>query len=136
MKFTIALLVLFFSVSTLANCPLYFQSESLCGELKWMRGPLLNEKSYFLFKFWRAEDSERIGVSPNAKIKIYSWMTMASGHDHGGPKMSATEIAPGIFEVRDARFFMHGMNGFWEIVIDLVDNNNTNDSLRYRVKFE
>ena len=136
MKSFLVVLTIAFSLSTQAYCPHYFQSESLCGELKWVQGPLLNKKSHFLFKFWKEGDREQTSVSPSTEVKIYSWMTMANGHDHGGPKMTARETSPGIFEVRDARFFMHGMNGFWEIVVDLKNNNTVLDSTRYRVQFD
>ena len=132
----IALCLLIFSATTHANCPIYFHSESLCSKISWIKGPLLNQKSHFNLSFWRAGDSEMIKVSPKADVKIFSWMTMANGHDHGGPKMTATEVAPGLFEVKDARFFMHGMNGFWEIVIELTSTGNTTDSHRERLRFD
>ena len=46
------------------------------------------------------------------------WMTMDNGHDHGGPAITWNEIAPGVFEVRDARFF-GGMHGTWEIKVEI-----------------
>jgi hypothetical protein len=131
-----ALYLLLFSVKSHANCPIYFHSESLCSNISWEKGPLLNQKSHLKLSFWRAGDSEMIKVSPKADVKIFSWMTMANGHDHGGPIMTAQEVTPGTFEVKDARFFMHGMNGFWEIVIELTNNGNTTDSHRERLRFD
>tara|TARA_B100000925_G_scaffold57475_2_gene38089 strand:+ start:183 stop:590 length:408 start_codon:yes stop_codon:yes gene_type:complete len=132
----VAVILIFFSLNSHANCPIYFHSESLCSDISWINGPLLGKKSHFKLSFWRAGDSEMKKISPRADVKIFSWMTMSNGHDHGGPKMTATERTPGVFEVEDARFFMHGMNGFWEIVIELIKNGNTIDSHRERLSFD
>ncbi len=135
MKLTFLCLLLI-SATSYATCPIYFHSESLCSKLEWKKGPLLNQKSHFELRFWRAGDSEMVNVSPNADVKIFSWMTMGNGHDHGGPKMTVNEIVPGKFEVKDARFFMHGMDGFWEIVIELSNSSNTTDTHRERLRFD
>ena len=49
--------------------------------------------------------------------------------------MTKRKTSEGTYEVNDARFFMHGMNGFWEIVVDLTKNEIKTDSARYLVKF-
>ena len=135
MKYLFLTLMLTFSTFSFADCPMKFPSKSLCGELNWIKGPLLNVKSHFQFKFWKDGDAEKTPVSPNATVKIYSWMTMANGHYHGGPSMTSRETSTGVFEVNDARFFMHGMRGYWEVVIDLINDGIKTDSARYKVQF-
>ena len=135
MKTLLTLAVLIFCSYSFADCPLRFDTESLCGEIQWIKGPVLNAKSHFQLKFWKDGDALKTPVSPNGTVKIYSWMTMANGHDHGGPKMTKRKISEGVYEVNDARFFMHGMNGFWEIIVDLTKNEIRTDSAKYLVKF-
>ena len=86
MKSIFTLAVLIFSTYSFADCPLRFNTESLCGEIKWVKGPVLNAKSHFQLKFWKEGDTKKEPKSPEAQVKIYSWMTMANGHDHGGLK--------------------------------------------------
>jgi hypothetical protein len=113
-----------FSYSLKANdCPLDFSNVSnLCAELEWIDGPHDGEKSHFEVSFYKKGDLSKTAVSPIHKVRIYSYMMMDSGHHHEGPKMTAKEIAPGVMEVRDARFFMQGMKGFWEVRIALSNS--------------
>lgn len=124
MKKMFTLILLIFSFSSFASCPLEFSALNLCARLKWVDGPHLDQKSYFELKFWDREDQSETAVDPYPyEVKIYSWMTMSNGHHHGGPRFNVERPTPGLYIVRDARFFMGHMNGFWEIRIDLLEED-------------
>lgn len=125
------------SFSLFANdCPMEFKETKYCGDVTWIDGPYLDKLSHFQFKTWIKEDESSTTVSPDYNVKIYSWMIMHGGHNHGGPKMNPKEILPGVFDVLDAKFYMGGMEGFWEIRVDLKNNTQVISTASKRVKFE
>lgn len=124
MKAFILFLALSLNVFSEANCPLEFSSENLCAELTWIDGPYLNEESTFEVRFWNKFNPGKL-VSPQNEVEMYSWMIMDNGHSHGGPAISWTEESEGLFMVEDARFFMMGMKGYWNIVIRTLDESGS-----------
>ncbi len=126
MKFIVAM---FISASIFAHCPLEFKSENLCAVLNWKRAPMANVNNSFDVTFWVKGDKNHVPVSPNADVGFISWMVMDNGNAHGGPTMNWREIEEGRFEVNDAKFFMHGMKGYWQVKVqlseygDLVEEN-------------
>lgn len=132
MKLIFALLL---SLSSLAHCPIEFKTEGLCAELTWLKGPFLNVESTFEVKFWQ-KGSGHVYQTPKNEVDLYSWMIMDNGHSHGGPMISWTQTEEGVFLVEDARFFMMGMKGFWNVVISTKDENfNEVESHMVRVEF-
>lgn len=136
MKFLLFFSSLFMSLSLFAHCPMEFKEVDLCANIKWINGPNLGQKSHFQLTFWEKGDHSHNPVSPDIDIDIFSWMIMDNGHSHGGPKMNFHEIIPGVFEVRDARFFMHGMHGYWEIRTNLIDEGHVISSAASKVDFD
>ena len=117
----IFLMTLFFILPLFAgeNCPLDLEESPYCGELQWVDGPHLDRKSHFIVRLWLKTDAERSPVEPKGQVKIFSWMTMANGHNHGGPKFTVERPEVGVYEVKDARFFMGGMQGHWDVKVTL-----------------
>ncbi len=126
-------LILSFQAS--AHCPMTFKNSNLCAGLTWTDGPNLNQTSSFEIMFWKKGDSNHEPVSPAFDINIYSWMIMANGHNHGGPLFDTPEVSTGIFKTEEARFFMHGMQGYWEIRVDLTDTDGNTETEATRVNF-
>jgi len=122
MKKIAFLIVLLFSFNTFSSCPLELTEVDLCAKLTWIDGPHLDKKSHFKVEFWDKFDESQARVTPSFDINIYAWMIMQNGHSHGGPKMTWNKTKEGVFEVKDARFFMHGMKGYWEVRIGLLED--------------
>ena len=134
MKSLITLLAVFLSFNVLATCEMPFAQANTCAKIEWIDGPHLDVKSHFQLTFWEMGDASETPVTPSFDVKVYSWMTMANGHNHGGPAMTLENIGDGLYEVRDARFFMHGMKGFWEVRVELKENRNVISLGKHRVK--
>ena len=135
MKALIMTFSLLLSLGVYGSCPIDFSANGLCAELTWLDGPNLDKKSHFKLTFWDSEDQEQTPVSPEYDVNIYAWMTMHNGHNHGGPAMTYTEVEPGVFEVKDARFFMGRMRGFWEVRTDLSSEGTVLATGASRVEF-
>lgn len=135
MKFLLVSLFLIIGTNANASCPMSFEQTGLCAQLEWVDGPYLNTVSHFKIKFHNQNDEDEVAISPQFDIKIYTWMIMASGHSHGGPALNWQEISNGIFESKDARFFMGGMNGYWEIRVDLNSNGSLISRSSQKVEF-
>ncbi|EQC46832.1 hypothetical protein [Bacteriovorax sp. Seq25_V] len=120
---------MFLSLGAFAHCPLEFKSENLCAILNWKKAPIANVDNSFEVTFWKKGDYNHVPVTPQADVGFIAWMVMDNGHQHGGPAMTWNEISEGKFEVNDAKFFMHGMKGYWQVKIqlseygDLVEEN-------------
>ncbi len=135
MKIIIILLSLF-SLDVLAHCPITFKSTNLCADITWLDGPYDGKTSQMEVVFWESGDHSHEPVSPEFDVKIYSWMVMNNGHSHGGPKFSSQEVLPGVFQAKEVRMFMGRMKGFWQIKIDLSQNNKVFSSGAKRVKLK
>lgn len=118
-----SIMILFLlSLSSFAHCPIDLGETNLCADITWVDGPYANDTSHFQMLFWKRGDAEHRLVSPDYHLDIYSWMIMDNGMNHGGPAMNAYEIEEGLFDIQNARFFTHGMNGHWEIRVKLSDD--------------
>jgi hypothetical protein len=135
MKNIVILFFTFISLNSFSHCPMDFSEANLCAKLEWTNGPVLNQKSSFVINFWEKGDSSHTAVSPRDEISIYSWMIMESGHSHGGPALSWNEVSQGVFESKDARFFMGRMKGHWEVRVDLIENGNVVSRGIHKVTF-
>lgn len=122
MKKIAVLIMSLLSISAFSYCPILFESENLCADLEWTRGPVLNQTSGFEVTFWENGDPSHTPVSPGFEVEFMTWMVMDNGHSHGGPAINWDEVEPGVFIVNDARFFMHGMKGYWQVKIQLTEN--------------
>lgn len=135
MKKVIVLISLILTVSVSAHCPLDFKEVDLCADVTWISGPVLNQKSHFQILFWEKGDAGHVAISPEEEVSVDSWMVMHNGMDHAGPSMSPIEISNGLFDVPDARFFMHGSHGYWELIIKLSKDGNIVSEARHKVEF-
>ena len=130
------LILIFVTFHAHAHCPLDFKAADLCAKITWVNGPFLGSTSHMELNFWEKSDSSHAPISPAFDVNIYSWMVMANGHSHGGPKFQSVEITPGIFETKDVRFFMGRMQGYWLIKIDLSENGNIISAAESEVSFK
>jgi hypothetical protein len=122
MRTLFLVLITLFNVSLLAEeCELKFTGTPYCATLEWTKGPLLNDTSAFTLTI--LDETTMMPISPKEEIDIYSWMIMYHGHNHGGPLFGFTEVEEGVFKVDEARFFMGGMRGHWEIRVDLKEGD-------------
>jgi hypothetical protein len=121
MKIFLITILSFITLNTYASCPIHFDGTGLCAKFEWTYGPVLDEKSHFKITFWELGDIDQTEFSPEYEIDIFSWMIMANGHSHGGPGLTWNEISPGVFESKDARFFMGRMKGSWQVKIFLKE---------------
>ena len=117
MKIILTLFLTLMSFGAVALCPLYFADENKCASLEWTDGPVLNANSSFRVFFWEKGDADHSYVSPEQSVEMKTWMIMANGHSHGGPTITWDEVENGVFEVADAKFFMGGMNGHWQVKV-------------------
>lgn len=135
MKKKLILMLVIFSQMTWANCPMSFKEVNLCADLTWVQGPVLNQTSHFQVKFWDKLDESQTALSPAYDVEIYTWMIMANGHNHGGPGITVNEVLPGIFESKDARFFMGRMQGYWQVRVDIFENQKVISKSSTNVQF-
>lgn len=112
-----------------ADCELKFENLNECADIKWNYGPVLDQKNQLEVIFDNKE------IEAEGEIKFYAWMIMHGGHAHGGPTMTWNEISAGHYEINDARFFMGGMHGYWELRADLTKDGELIDRAAYRIKF-
>lgn len=133
MKFLFAL---FITITAYAHCPIYFETENLCADLKWKDGPYLNVENSFELKFWEKGDHNHTTVSPNKDVSFLSWMVMDNGHSHGGPALKWEETDAGVFNVTNAKFFMHGMKGYWSVRIQLKEADVVAEEFFYTIEFK
>lgn len=110
-----------------------FKETNLCAHLEWIDGPHDGKPSHFVINFWEKGDHNHVPVSPAFDMNIYSWMTMNSGMNHGGPRINWEETSVGTFESFDAKFFMGSMKGYWEVRVDLVDENGNKTTAAVKV---
>lgn len=129
MKTLSLLLMTLLSLNSFSHCPIDFTEVDLCADIQWIDGPHDGAVSQFKLMFWKKGDQFHAPISPDFEVDIYAWMTMDNGHNHGGPQMTYKEISEGVFEVNDARFFMHGMRGYWEVRTELIDENGNTVSM-------
>ncbi|MBT4762298.1 MAG: hypothetical protein HOO06_11415 [Bdellovibrionaceae bacterium] len=134
------LMVLFFVWNPLfasENCPMDFKNTELCADLTWIDGPYVDEKSHFKIMFWKKGDSEKVFVSPDYDLDIYTYMIMDNGHSHrGGIELEWLQVSAGVFESKNARFYMHGMKGFWEVRVGLIQADSIVSQSAYKVDLE
>ena len=60
---------------------------------------------------------------------------MDNGHHHGGPPITLNKNDKHIFEVRDLRLFKGEMKGYWEIRVDLVEEQEVLDRVAQKVVY-
>lgn len=48
-------------------------------------------------------------------------ITRKNNH-RGGIPMTWIEVQPGVFEIKDAIFYMGGMKGYWQVRVDMFEN--------------
>lgn len=55
------------------SCPLYFASENLCAEIRWVKGPSADVKSEFTVVFWKKKKAPRLvlGLSLEDKWELF-----------------------------------------------------------------
>ncbi len=108
------LIALFLSASIIA-CPYELPIQNLCVDIEWTNGPFDGKPSNFEAIVYDKDTQER--VTPE-DLKIYVWMMMANGHQHGGP---AINWAFGEGQIIDgtAKFFMGHMKGYWQVRFEL-----------------
>ena len=136
MKLFLAMFLILCSVQSWAACDFNFEKNKVCGKLEWIDGPYLGEKSHFEVKMYRKGDLSESPIDAQVDFHFYGWMVMDNGHSHGGPKMTYRRVRPGVYEVRDARFFMHGMQGYWEIRADYRRYGRSMETAAVRVEFD
>lgn len=135
MKKTLLLLALLLSINSFGTCPIELEDTNLCANIEWIDGPNLDNTSEFKLIFWKSGDTNQSEVELDFSINVYSWMTMQSGHSHGGPAMTFEKIGDSEFLIKDARFFMGSMKGFWEVRIDLLKNESVFSTGKIKVDF-
>ncbi len=119
MKKTMLLIATLLSFNSFAHCPIAFTEADLCADISWIDGPNLGTTSHFEIVFWEKGDHSHTYITPSYDLKMYTWMVMDNGMNHGGPAITFNQVDDGVYEVMDARFFMHGMKGHWEVRIEL-----------------
>lgn len=107
-----------------AHCPIEFKTENLCANLEWKAPPKLDVNNSFTLTFWQKGDHNHVPTQPKADLNLKTWMVMTNGHSHGGAALTWNELEEGIYEVNNAKFFMHGMKGHWEIKVQLLDSGD------------
>ncbi|MEH0860512.1 hypothetical protein [Halobacteriovorax sp. DPLXC-1] len=110
-KTIIALLL----TTSIIACPYQFESQNLCVDMEWTNGPFDGAPSNFEAVVYDKDSGEKIAPE---NLKVYVWMMMANGHQHGGP---AIDWAYGEDQVIDgtAKFFMGRMKGYWQVRFEL-----------------
>lgn len=109
------------------RCPLFFQTEHLCFEYKWINRPTQDEMGKIEFKFYVQEKPE-VSVIPNHKVDVVLWMP-AMGH---GSRPVTVEQNPNSTYTASKVFFI--MPGEWEIRFQLKEDKNVYDQIVEKIK--
>ncbi|MFG1493550.1 hypothetical protein ABMA75_08300 [Halobacteriovorax sp. ZH4_bin.1] len=109
-----ALIVLVITASIMA-CPYEIDTQNLCVDIEWTNGPFDGKPSAFEAIVYDKQSGER--VSPE-DLKVYVWMMMANGHQHGGPAISWSFDEDQLIN-GNAKFFMGHMKGYWQVRFEL-----------------
>lgn len=128
MKKLVLAISLIVSTMASAHCPIEFKTENLCASLTWQNPPKLDVNNTFTVKFWQKGDHNHVGMEPKNTLKMKTWMVMDNGHSHGGAAITWNELEEGVYIVENAKFFMHGMKGHWEIKIELFEEQKLIES--------
>lgn len=110
------LITLLLTTSIMA-CPHQFEAQNLCVDIEWTAGPFDGRPSTFEAIVYNKDTLEK--VSPE-ELKIYVWMMMANGHQHGGPAITWSYDSEDIINA-NAKFFMGHMKGYWQVRFELND---------------
>ncbi len=117
MKYLIVLCI-FISNLTIANdCNLLLENK-ICVNLNWLEGPHVDAFSTVEITLSDASSGEFLNLD---QLKIYPWMVM-DGHEHGSMEVLVERISKGKFVV-DEIYFFSGMDGIWQLKMDIKNNN-------------
>jgi hypothetical protein len=130
MKFLTLVFLTFAASFAHADCPMSFATEGLCAKIEWTKGPQAGVPSAFRLTFWK--ESDNTAADPKKTLFIKTWMEMANGHDHGGPKVKLVKIQTGQYEVNDLKLF-GGMKGTWFLLLQLLDGETKVEEIKYAV---
>lgn len=130
MKFLTLLFLTLSSVQAFADCPLSLKKENLCARIEWTKGPQAGVPSAFNLVLWNAQDGS--ATDPKNTLFVKTWMIMANGHDHGGPKVNLVKKQKGLYQVNDLKLF-GGMKGSWLLIVQLLDGETVIDEAKYEV---
>lgn len=95
------------------SCPLYFVSENLCAEIRWVKGPSADVKSEFTVVFWKKEESPSTGSVTEPQGQVGAFLRMTCCGSVSFPKVN--KLAEGQYAVTDASF----APGKWEVYVQL-----------------
>jgi hypothetical protein len=95
------------------SCPLYFASENLCAEIKWVKGPSADVKSEFTVAFWKKDESSSAGQLTEPKSQVGAFLRMTCCGSVSFPTVN--KLAEGKYAVTDASF----APGKWEVYVQL-----------------
>jgi hypothetical protein len=130
MKFLTIVLLTFATSYAAANCPMSFSTEKLCANIEWTKAPQAGVPTSFRILFTNKDDGK--AADPKKTLFIKTWMEMANGHDHGGPKVNLVKVQTGIYEVKSLKLF-GGMKGTWFLLIQLLNGETKVDEIKYTV---
>jgi hypothetical protein len=95
------------------SCPLYFASENLCAEIRWVKGPSADVKSEFTVAFWKKDESSSTGSLTEPQGQVGAFLRMTCCGSVSFPKVN--KLAEGKYAVTDASF----APGKWEVYVQL-----------------
>jgi len=109
----IALNVFVGGLASANDCPLYFPSEHLCGNIVWDKAPSADSKSEFIVSFWKKEEGSSSGpfVDPKGQVGVFLRMTCCGSVSFPAVK----KVTEGEYAVTDASF----SPGNWEVYVQL-----------------
>ncbi|WP_412462990.1 hypothetical protein [Halobacteriovorax sp. RT-2-6] len=108
-------LITLLMTASIVACPYQIESQNLCVDLEWTNGPFDGKPSTFEAVVFDKDSLER--VTPK-DLKVYVWMMMANGHQHGGPAITWSFNEESIIN-GNAKFFMGHMKGYWQVRFEL-----------------
>ena len=88
-----------------------FPKSQVCSKLTWITGPSINQ-----FNTATIQLSET-----SLKLKVFPWMVMEGGHEHGSRPVIINEVTPGDYLIEKI-YFMGGMQGSWFLKLQLLND--------------
>lgn len=101
-----------FMTSNAWTCEMFFKSENLCLEQKWIVAPTRTTVGEMTLTF---KDSQGRITSPKMDPFVLLWM---SSMGHGSRPVTITQVEDGVYSVTNVKFIMGGP---WEIHYQLKD---------------
>lgn len=107
----LSLIVLFQQVSACEIGEISFPKSHVCSKLTWLNTPSFDQYNSVTVQLGETD----------LKLKVFPWMVMMGGHEHGSRPVTMNEVSPRDYLIEKI-YFMGGMQGSWYLRLQLIND--------------